>query len=114
MRQQNSFNLDIEKFILEWNIRYPFDRYIRKKYNILFGSPEHKALNFIDMSFEYKEDLIMKREEKKVQEEEDKDFWASNLPSEVVKTMEEAKKKIKKMSKKEVDQEFADLDISKF
>lgn len=111
---KNSFNFDIEEFIKEWNIKYPQDRYIRKKYGILFGSPEHRALNFIDMTIEWKEDIVIKREEKKESEKEEKEFFSSNLSGEAVKTINKATEKIKKMTKKEVDKEFADLDISKF
>ena len=49
---------DFERFIYEWNINYPIDRYYRKKYNLRFNSPDHRVSNFIDMAFEYFEDKI--------------------------------------------------------
>ena len=49
---------DIDNFIYDWNNNYPIDRWYRQKYNIAFGSPEHRVLSFIDMYIEWKEEQI--------------------------------------------------------
>jgi hypothetical protein len=57
---------DLEKFIYNWNIQNPIDRYYRNKYNLRFNSPEHRALCLIDMALEYCEDKLFDyREEEK-------------------------------------------------
>lgn len=48
----------VRTFLFEWS-RFPIDYWWRKKYNIPFGSKEHRAMNFIDMLIEYEENLLM-------------------------------------------------------
>lgn len=106
--------LDIEGFIDYWNIKYPIDRLYRKKYGIAFGSDEHKKLNFISMSVDLKEDLIIHRQEKLQAEQTDEDLFNDNLPGDVSSSQNQAPNRIKRMTKKEVDKEFDNLDLSKF
>ena len=49
---------DFDRFIYNWNIENPVDRWYRQKYGIKFNSPEHRILSFIDMAFEWREDNI--------------------------------------------------------
>lgn len=106
--------IDFQKFILEWNQRYPFDRYIRKKYNILFGSPEHRALNFIDMSIEFKEDIIIKHQEEEQERLKERDWYNEGLSATKQIGVNKEERKTVKMTKKELDKEFENLDLSKF
>lgn len=85
--------------MLRWNELYPFDYFYRKKYNIPFGSPEHRATNFILMAVDLKEhDMIQEY----IEEMKTKEAGLENINNGL------------KMSKKEVDEEFDNLDISKF
>lgn len=106
--------LDLEKFIMRWNAQYPFDKYIRQKYNIMFGSEAHKQLNFINMAIEYWEDKIIARETQKSVDAEDKKLWASILPTETFPGQNQPANAVKKMSKKEIDQEFETLNLKDF
>lgn len=54
---------DLEKFIYNWNIQNPIDRYYRNKYNLRFNSPEHRASCLIDMALEYCEDKLFEYRE---------------------------------------------------
>lgn len=49
---------EIDNFILEWNIKYPVDRWWRKKHNIPFNSSAHRECSFVDMFFEFREDKM--------------------------------------------------------
>ena len=49
---------DLRKQIIEWNNMYPLDRAYRKRYNIGFGSPEHRQLCQIDIFMEFEEDKL--------------------------------------------------------
>lgn len=49
-----------KKQIKEWIIKYPIDYWYRKKFNIAFGSPEHKSLTLLDMLYEYLEDDVIR------------------------------------------------------
>ena len=99
-------HLDIDKFIQDWNFKYPYDRWWRKKYNVPFGSEIHRNASFIEMSFEYKEDMFYYKLKQK--EEEDEDF------KEIVGENTNQDKKVIKMSKKDLDNEFADLKLDDF
>lgn len=64
---QNSLttNEDVIDFCYIWNIRYPLDRWWREKHKIAFGSEAHRRVSFLDIRFEYEEDLIIKKVKEK-------------------------------------------------
>lgn len=69
-------------FIVEWNNRFPKDRAYRKKYKIAFGSPEHRALNQIDVYLDVLEDEIYDKyinqyikEQEAIKEYKEKGIW---------------------------------------
>lgn len=37
--------------------QFPFEYWWRKKYNIPFGSPQHRQMNLFDMLLEYQEEM---------------------------------------------------------
>ncbi len=47
-----------KEFILEWNTLFPLDHWYRKKYNISFNSPQHRAISYIDMYYEWLEEKM--------------------------------------------------------
>lgn len=49
---------DIESFVYKWNLNYPIDRWWREKHKIVFNSPEHRVVSFLDMYIEWVEDQI--------------------------------------------------------
>lgn len=49
---------DIRQYIIEWDTRFPIDRWWRKKYTSAFNSPSHRESNFIDQLIEYEEDQL--------------------------------------------------------
>lgn len=49
---------ELKDFVIRWNIRFPFDRYVRKKHNIAFLSEEHKSMSFFASMMEYEEDML--------------------------------------------------------
>lgn len=107
LRKKNSCHLDLDKFIQDWNNKYPYDRWWRKKYNIPFGSKLHKQASFIEMAYEYKEDMYYY----KLKEQEDENDGFEDI---VNKNPDDSQKKVIKMSKKELDTEFADLNLDDF
>lgn len=56
-------------FVTTWNNKFPLDRWLRKKYNIRFNSPEHRDTNLIDALFEYKEEKLYSQAQKHVSEQ---------------------------------------------
>ena len=95
---------EIESFLKDWNVRFPYDRLWRNKYKIPFRSKEHLEANQIDIYIDIVEDLlvrkiqqqhiealknkedyektgVMLREDKMTQEEEDKIFKNLKFPT---------------------------------
>lgn len=60
-----------EELLIWWNNKFPYDRIYRKKYNIAFGSLEHKQINQIDVFLDIKEDRLYEKHIKLRQEEKD-------------------------------------------
>ena len=54
-------NDGVKEFILEWNVKFPIDKWWRKKYNIPFGSRQHLEMSIFDMKLEWEEDKIYNR-----------------------------------------------------
>lgn len=48
----------IRDSVIDWNIRFPIDKWWRKKYNIAFNSKSHRESNFLDQLFEYEEEKL--------------------------------------------------------
>lgn len=48
----------IRDSVVDWNIRFPIDKWWRKKYNISFNSSAHRESNFLDQLFEYEEEKL--------------------------------------------------------
>ncbi len=103
--------LSIQEFIEEWNGKYPYDRWWRKKYNIPFGSKIHKETSHIDMAVEYKEDIYFKLLNDRKDFDELKTDKRS-LISEIVALKHG--NSVRKPSKKEIDKDFEDLNLSDF
>ena len=71
---KNVSRKEFEQFIFEWNVRFPFDRWWRRKYNIPFNSLEHRKMSLIDIKYEYEEERYLKKyfsDKKRLQEEKD-------------------------------------------
>lgn len=106
-------HLNIGKFIEEWNSRHPYDRWWRKKYNIPFGSKQHREASFIEMAIEYKEDLYFQKLANKEAEIDEIEREVDRMIAGDANTQKSAVKVVK-MTKKELDTEFDNLDLSQF
>lgn len=97
---------ELEHFIIKWNNANPLDYFWRKKYNIAFGSEEHKRVNFLDQAIDYHEERLMKKHREnltKLQDKEDDTLLGL-----------EADKELVNMSESSIDKEFEDLNIEDF
>lgn len=57
--QKLSNKNNLRKFIIQWNTKFPIDYLWRKKYGVAFGSQEHRHMSFIDMVFDFEEEILM-------------------------------------------------------
>lgn len=79
---------ELKAFVIKWNNQFPIDRWFRQKYNISFGSEEHRKVNLLDMLIEYEEDSLfriipekLRREREKQKEYEETGEWLSKSSS---------------------------------
>jgi hypothetical protein len=60
------------QFLLEWNLEFPLDHWWRKKYNVPFNSPKHRAVSAIDMFYDWLEDHMFEDYVSETQEKNEK------------------------------------------
>ena len=87
----------IDHFILEWD-SFVIDYWWRKRYNIPFGSKQHREMSFIDMAIEYREQIVFVKSQKE-----------DNMVVE-----DEETNNVVHMTDKEIDDDYENLDLSKF
>lgn len=44
---------NLRDFIVSWDNKFPWDLWWRKKYSIAFGSPQHRAISWLEAAIEY-------------------------------------------------------------
>lgn len=91
---------DIRHFIFDWH-QFIIDYWWRQRYNVPFGSSQHRSMNFIDMAIEYEENKIVKEYQKGNEREEDENLG-------IVDTNEI------KVSNEQIDEDYDNLDLSQF
>jgi hypothetical protein len=109
----NKPEINLEQFIINWNVRYPYDRLFRKKYNIVFGSKAHRELTIFDIAVDLKEEKVMAKFTQKNDQQGDVDLTGGKTITEMTEDEIQAGKSVK-MTRREVDEEFDNLDLSKF
>ena len=100
MNQSNNLSKElrqkISNFLNRWHSDFILDYWWRKKHNVPFGSPEHRAMNFIDMLIEYQEDEEVRRARERAIMEEYEDTGGM------------------KISQEEIDSDYDNLDLKQF
>lgn len=95
----------IDNYIFDWH-SFPLDYWWRGKYKIPFGSQQHRAMSFIDMLIEYREEIVVKRVQKEYRERQE---FLQNKELGL-----DTDDRVVKMSKQEIDDEYENLDLSQF
>ena len=49
---------DVKNFILEWNVKFPLDKWWREKHKVAFLSTIHKQASFIHQLLEWEEENL--------------------------------------------------------
>jgi hypothetical protein len=89
--------------IIDWNNRFPLDRWWRKKYKVSYLSEEHRKSIFFNQYFEYLEEETFNEHLRKVQLEDER---KKNGLDEPYRPMEDNWWKAKEVSKEEADNWF--------
>lgn len=102
-KRDNKLKKEISDYIVKWNNNFPIDYWWRTKYKVPFGSEIHRNTNFIQMFIDYEEEKMMNQYFEKIKKkEEDGEFSELGKPAG------------KEMSKKEVDDAFDNIDLTKY
>lgn len=48
----------LRSFIVDWNLKFPIDKWWREKHKVAFLSTFHKEANFLHQIMEYEEDVL--------------------------------------------------------
>lgn len=99
----------LNNFIADWS-RFPIDLWWRKRYNIPFGSPQHRSMNFIDMAIEYQEELLWNKARNRPEEITDDEFMEKYVDEQ----LQEQEKKTVEMTQEEIDEDFDNLNLEEF
>lgn len=97
---------DVIHFIFRWH-EFPLDYWWRKRYNIPFGSRQHREMNFIDIYVEYQEGLLLKQTQDEYEQEQ------SDLEDEALR-LSLFDKEIVKPTAQEIDDDYENLELSDF
>lgn len=66
---------EVRDFMIQWNIKFPVDKWWRKKHGIPFLSPEHRECSFMAQLMEFEEDRLFSQ----AMQEENKDPYIPNI-----------------------------------
>lgn len=69
---------ELKTFMIQWNNRFPYDRWWRKKHGIAFMSEEHRKCSFVAQRMEFEEDSIFSEIRKKELDKND-DVYTPNI-----------------------------------
>ncbi len=97
-----TLNEEISRFLDQWHSFF-IDWWWRDRYKIPFGSKKHREQSFIDMAIEYREVQKMKLLKEKIHQEEEDELKVGEVDPRIVK-----------MTKKEVEDEYDNLDLNQF
>lgn len=99
-------NKAIKNFLIDWN-KFPIDYWWRHKHNVAFNSTAHREMSWIDMAIEYREDIEITKElegrDREEEEMQERYFGIGKKGENVVK-----------MTQAEIDEDYDNLDLSKF
>lgn len=65
MNQKSQLN---REFIIEWNYKFPLDKWWRDKHGVALFSEEHLNANQLNIALEYQENLVFKEFEDRADE----------------------------------------------
>lgn len=103
--------VNLRSIVIEWNNEFQVDYWWRKRYNIPFGSPQHKCMSFIEMTFEYVEFVEYRLIEiDQILES----IRQTDIKNNELFTQTSPGKEVIHMTKKEAAEEYDNLDLSQF
>lgn len=86
---------EIRDYVISWNIRFPVDRWWRKKYNIAYNSLGHRESNFLDQLIEWEEDKLFSEFEREEYEPNTGNWLKLKEPETIEDSIESLKNEFK-------------------
>lgn len=99
-RAESTLNDALDNGVERWLKRFPIDLWWRRKYNVAYGSPQHRAMSFFDQLQEYREELTLQR---LIREHQEREAMGDDYDSRVLK-----------MSQEEIDEDYDNINLDDF
>jgi len=93
---------EIEKQVVNWQKKFPCDRWWREKHNVAFMSQSHREISFLDQVWEFTESQLINEFNK------ERDDYIPNQGEFLIEHNEDQTSKIVS-AKEEFENEFPDL-----
>jgi hypothetical protein len=93
---------NIRQSVIDWNNRFPLDRWWRSKYNVPFLSSTHRESTFYSQYFDFYEQIILKE----LQDEKEKRKEEKGIAPEPYRPLSGNWYKGKVISEKDIDDWF--------
>lgn len=90
VQPKKNLKQEVRHLVFEWS-KFPIDYWWRKKYNVPFGSKQHREMSFFDMLFEFEENKMLFDKKIDLEVDEDEEYEV--------------------MSQDEIDKEYETIDI---
>lgn len=97
----------VKNFVLEWNTKFPIDRWWREKHAVAFNSAQHREVSIIDMRVEWEEDILYNKIRNEVSYEMNKGEF---LKEKIAVTEQES---LKQFIEEEKDFDYSQYDDNK-
>lgn len=70
--EQTTPTNSVGEFVKWWNLNFPLDKWYRGKFNIRWGSEEHRNTTLLSIHFEYEEERVFNYLRQEVEEDKKK------------------------------------------
>jgi hypothetical protein len=98
---------EVKNFIIDWNVKFPIDRWYRQKYGIAFNSSQHRKVSLLDILIDYEEDFLFNTMHSRISEKDKrkKEYLSTGIFLQKQKEVKE------NLSEQEVDDIFDNIDL---
>lgn len=97
---------NIKNKVVDWNLRFPLDRWWRQKHKVAYGSTAHREISFFDQLFEWEEDCLFK-------DINNQDNYVPNIGEWLKEEIIEAKTEQQLIEEAQKEMEFVSEDLEK-
>lgn len=99
-KAEPTLNDTLDQSVTRWLTRFPLDLWWRRKHDVSFGSPQHRAMSFFDQLHEYREEVLLQR---MAREKQERKAMGDDYDSRVLQ-----------LSQEEIDEDYDSINLDDF